>query len=63
MDMDDRAKERQFGAEQPVGLLRGTEGMGADQAFTPIDPIDWIIFRISGVEEPQHALEPPSRIG
>ena len=60
--MDDRAQERQFGAEQPVGPLRWTEDMGAHQTVSPIDAIYRIVFRVSGVEEPQHALESPSRI-
>ena len=36
--------------------------MGAHQTVSPIDAVDRIVFRVSGVEEPQHALESPSRI-
>ena len=60
--MDDRAHQRQFGTEQPVGPFRWTERTRAHEAVSPIDAIDRIVFRVSGVEEPQHAFESPGRI-
>src|SRR4029077_15478547 len=63
VQMDDRAQERQFGAEQPVRALRRTECMRAHQTISPIEAVYWIVFRVSGVKEPQHALESSGRIG
>ena len=40
----------------------GRRTWGAHETISPIDAVDRIVFRVSGVEEPQHALESPSRI-
>ena len=61
--VDDRTHERELGAKEPVGLLRCAEAMGAHERVPPVHAVDRIVFCVSGMEEPQHALESPRRVG
>src|SRR3954453_17942849 len=60
--MDDWAEQCQLGAEQPVSPLRGPKRMGAHQAIPPIHAVDRIVFFVSGIKKPQHALQSPGRV-
>ena len=62
VDVDDRTLERELGAEQPVGLFGCEMAMGGQERFSPVHAVDGIVFCVSSVEEPQHALESPGRV-
>ena len=57
-----RSHQCQLGGEQPVRPLDRPEPMRAHQPVAPVDAVDRIVFRVSGVEEPEHPLEAPGRI-
>ena len=62
MQVRNRSHQRQLGAEQPIGPLHRLDPVGAIQSATAVDSVDRVVLGVPGVEEPQHALEPPGRI-
>jgi hypothetical protein len=45
-----------------VGPLDRSDLMGAQELIAPVDTVDRVVFRVSGVEEREHALEALGRI-
>ena len=62
MYVDDGAYERELSCDQPISLFRWTEQMGLHETFPPIHAVNRVVFRVAGVEEPQHALESPGGV-